>query len=64
MITSRYKTMCARLLDPLAHLCVRARISPSAVTLTGLALVGASCAWLLMTKRLLLFCGLVTLATL
>lgn len=64
MVTSRYKTRVSHLLDPLARLCIRARISPSAITLTGLALVSVSCVWLLVTKRLLLFCGLVTLASL
>lgn len=64
MLTTRYKAAFARLVDPLARPLARCGVSPSAVTLGGLLLVGASCAVLVITKRLLLFCVLATLATL
>ena len=64
MIATRYKAVFNRLLDPPARLLVRWGISPSVVTLSGLVLVGASCLFVLLTRRVLLFCVLVTAANL
>lgn len=63
MITTRHKATFNRLLDPLARFFLRVGMSPSAVTLSGLLLVLMSCAFLLATRRLLIFCGLVTVGT-
>ena len=64
MLTTRYKAAFNRLFDRPAHVLVRLRISPSTVTLGGLVLVCASCVFLLATRQVVAFCGLVTLATL
>lgn len=64
MVTARYKSFFTPFLHPLAHRLSRWGVSPSAVTLTGLLLVFASCLFVLWTKRLLAFCGLVTVSVL
>jgi len=64
MITTRYKQAFNRLLDPVASVLIRLEVSPSAVTLGGLALVVASCTFLLVTRRVLVFCILVSGAAL
>jgi phosphatidylglycerophosphate synthase len=63
-LTSRYKARFNRALDPLGRALHALGCSPTALTVTGLVLVAASCGYLLLTERLLPFCGLVTLATL
>jgi phosphatidylglycerophosphate synthase len=64
MLTTRYKAVFNRLVEPPARLLVRWGVSPSVVTLSGLALVIASCAFLLMTRQVVVFCVLVTAASL
>lgn len=64
MLTSRYKAAFSRLTDPPARLLSRWGISPTSITLLGLALVLASCAFLLVTRRVFAFCVVVTLASL
>ena len=64
MVTARYHSLVRRLLDPLARSLSRAGVPPSAVTLTGLLLVWASCLVVVLTKRRLMFCGLVTVSVL
>jgi len=49
-----------RLTNPLVQALVRRNVSPSAVTLTGLGVVLASCLWLVLARRILPFCLLVT----
>ena len=61
---SQVKTAFTRVLQPLASAVARTGISPSVITLLGVALVGASCVFLLVTRRLLMFCLLATLASL
>ncbi len=64
MLTTNYKAAFNRAFDVPARLLSRCGIAPSALTLLGLALVLASCTFLLMTRQVFLFCWLVTLATL
>ena len=64
MVTTPYKAAFSRLFDPLARLLVRLGVSPTVVTLLGLMLVIARCLLLLMTRRVLVFCVLVTAAAL
>ena len=64
MVTARYKSFFTPFLHPLARRLSRWGVSPSAVTLTGLLLVFVSCFFVLWTKRLLAFCGLVTVSVL
>lgn len=64
MLTSRYKPFFNRLFEPPARLLVACRVPPSVVTLAGVGLVGAACARLLVTRRILEFCALVALASL
>jgi phosphatidylglycerophosphate synthase len=64
MLTSRYKSAFNRLVEPPARLMVRLGVSPSALTLLGLLLVAASCLFLLLTRNLLVFCGLAVAASL
>ena len=62
MVTARYKPLLSRFFDPLAKSLSRLGVSPSVVTLAGLVLVFASCLYVLLTKHLLVFCGLLTIA--
>lgn len=62
MAGARYKLRFAHALNPLARWVSRLGVPPSAVTLTGLALVCASCVFLVWTGRLLIFCALVAVA--
>ena len=64
MITSRYKPAFNAAFDPLARLLVALKVSPSAVTLAGLALVFACCAFLLRTRQIIPFSFMVTAASL
>ena len=64
MLTSRYKALFNRLVEGPARLVVRLGVGPSAVTLLGLLLVAASCLFLLLTRNLLVFCGLAVSASL
>lgn len=64
MLTSRYKSAFNRLVEPPARLMVHLGVSPSAVTLLGLLLVAASCLFLVLTRNLLVFCGLAVAASL
>ena len=63
-MNSQFKSAFNRLLHPLASAIAGTGISPSAITLLGVALVAASCAFLIVTRRLLLFCLLATLSSL
>jgi len=60
MLTSRYKAAFTRSLTPAARVLVALHISPTIVTLLGLAFTAASCLFLLLTKRVVMFCVLVT----
>jgi len=62
VVTARYKPLLSRFFDPLAKSLSRLGVSPSVVTLAGLVLVFASCLYVLLTKHLLVFCGLLTIA--
>ena len=62
MLAIRYKAGVNRLLDPFARRLSAWGVYPTAVTCAGLCLVLASCLVLLLTRRLVLFCGLVTIA--
>ena len=64
MLTTRYKAAFNRAFNVPARLLSRCGISPSVLTFLGLALVLASCAFLLSTRQVFVFCWLVTLATL
>ena len=64
MIVSRYKARFSQAADPLVQLLVQQRVSPTAITLASLTLIIASCVMLLMTRQVLLFCVLSTLAML
>lgn len=64
MVTARYKSFFTPLLNPLARVVSRLGIHPTAITVTGLLLVFASCLFVVWTRNLLVFCGLVTLAVL
>ncbi len=64
MLTSRYKPTLNRALGPIGRALHRLGVSPDTLTLTGLALIGASCLYVVLTKRLLVFCVLVTASTL
>ncbi len=64
MLTTRYKAVFNRVFDPVADILVRCGIGPSTVTIAGLIFTAASCAFLLITHRVVAFCFLVTFATL
>ena len=64
MLTTRHKTALNRVFEPPARWVARLGIGPSVVTVGGLALVVASCLVLLVTRRIVSFCVLVTLASL
>ncbi len=63
MFATRGRAVADRLLESPARVIVRLSISPSSVTLVGLGLIVASCVYLVITRNLLIFCGLVTVAT-
>lgn len=63
MLTTRYKTALDRFFERPAGWVVRLGLGPSAVTLGGLVLVAASCAFLVVTRQIVVFCVLVTLAS-
>lgn len=64
MLTTRYKVVFNRAFEIPARWLVRYRVSPDAVTVSGVALVGASCLFLFETRRVVPFCFLVLLASL
>ena len=64
MLTSRAKPFFNRLFAPPARLLVACGVSPSFVTVAGAGLVALACARLLVTRRIVEFCGLVALASL
>lgn len=64
MLTTRYKVVLNRAFDVPARWLARVSISPNVVTVAGLALIGASCAFLLVTRWVVPFCFLVLLASL
>ena len=64
MLTTRHKAALNRFFEHPARWMVRLGLGPSTVTVGGLALVGASCLFLLVTRRIFSFCVLVTLASL
>ena len=64
MLTNQYKSGFGRLINPLALALVRLGVTPLVITIGGVGLVAASCAYLVLTRRVFTFCLLVTLATL
>ncbi len=62
MLATRYKAIFNRTIEPVAAGLVKLGVPPSGLTIAGLMLVLASCAFLLLTKRLLAFCVLAVLA--
>ena len=64
MLTTRYKAAFNRAAEPLAAVLVKLGATPSGLTVAGLILVFASCAFLLLTHRLLAFCALAILTSL
>ena len=60
MLTSRYKTAFTRSFTPFARVLVQLKISPTTITLLGLVFMVASCLFVLLTKRVVMFCVLVT----
>lgn len=56
MLTSRYKAVFSRCLEPLAVRLARSGVSPSALTLLGPLLGSVVCVWFLRTKAVLPFC--------
>lgn len=64
MLTTRYKSSVDRLVEAPARVVIRLGVGPSDVTLLGLLLVAASCLFLLLTRNLLVFCGLAVAASL
>jgi len=56
MLTSRYKPLLNRFLEPVAAGIARLGISPSAMTLTGPLLASLLCLWLVRTRAVLPFC--------
>lgn len=62
MITTQYKAAFERFFSPFAKLLVRWHVPPAAVTLAGLILSFAACAYLLVTKQVFIFCWLVLAA--
>ena len=63
MLTRRFKSFLDRLLQPVARRMVAWGISPTVLTLTGLALIAGSCAVLVWTRRILVFCVLALVAS-
>ena len=64
MLPPAVKAGFSRLIDPLVQWLVARRVAPSTITIGGLALVFASCAFLIFTGQIVVFCVLVTLAML
>ena len=60
MLTTRYKTLLNRLLEPLASLVARLGVSPNAITLLALLLCAVACAAFLRTRAVLPFCVAIT----
>jgi phosphatidylglycerophosphate synthase len=56
MLTSRYKAVFNRMLDPLARRIARTGVSPSTLTLATPALTSALCLWLVRSRAILPFC--------
>ena len=61
---ARHKARFNRALEPLGRVLHRFGCAPTALTLAGVVLALASCLYLLLTKRLLIFCLFVAIATL
>jgi len=61
MIGSRYKGFFDQRLSGLAKAVIKTGITPNQLTLMGLALGFLSCVFLVFTKQVLIFCGLMTL---
>lgn len=64
MLPTRYQLRWNHAIEPLARVLIRCGFTPTMLTVGGLLLVIASCAWLLLTGHILVFCVLVTLASL
>ena len=56
MLTTRYKQVFNRLLDPLASAIGKAGVSPSAITLATPVLTLLVCLWFVQTRRIVPFC--------
>ena len=57
MLTTRYKQVLNRILQPCASLIARSGISPSAITLATPVLTAGACFWLIRTQRVAPFCA-------
>lgn len=57
MLTSRYKAVFNHLLDPLARRIAGTGVSPSALTLATPILTSVLCVWLVRSRAILPFCG-------
>lgn len=64
MLTTRHKAALNHFFERPARWIVSLGLGPSAITVGGLGLVAASCAFLLVTRHIAVFCVLVTLASL
>ena len=62
MLTTRYKALLNRGLEPVAALVARSGVSPTTITLAGPFLVTAVCIAFLFTRQVLPFCVAVTIA--
>ena len=60
MLTTRYKLLLNRWLEPLARMVARSGVSPSAITLSALALGALACLWVLRTRAVAPFCLIIT----
>ncbi len=56
MLTTRYKSVLNRWLEPLAAPLARTGVSPSAITLAGPLLTSLACLWLIRTRAIIPFC--------
>ena len=61
MLTSRYKSVLNRSVEPLAAAIARTGVSPSAITLTVPLLTLAACLWFIRTAAVLPFCVVMAL---
>ena len=60
MLTTRYKALLNRWLEPLGRVVARSGIAPSALTLAAPLLGALVCLWVLRTRAILPFCFLIT----
>ena len=60
MLTTRYKALLNRWLEPVGRVVARSGVSPSAITLSAPVLGALACLWVLRTRAVLPFCLLIT----